>query len=321
MDEPREDNPPRLLIVDDDASIQQHLKTILNSAGFDQVLLASSVEQAFDLLGNCDHAINGSAVDIILMDIHMPKVNGVEACKKIKRDPCFQHIPIVMVTGDADVQMLEEAFAAGATDYVTKPVNKIELMARLRSVIGIWQQDEKLRQLAHFDALTGLVNRPLLMDRLKQAIARASRVGGQVAMLFIDLDRFKQLNDTLGHAGGDLALKMVAKRLERHARGTDTVARLGGDEFVLLMPDCGTNEDAIRVAKGIVNRVSATLDLYGERWELGASVGVAIYPDDASDSEALLHMADQAMYHVKNTSKNGYCFFHQLTESDKHRSS
>ena len=171
------------------------------------------------------------------------------------------------------------------------------------------RQHERIEYLAHFDVLTGLPNRTLLQDRLNQAISTAQRNGRQVAVLFLDLDRFKDVNDTLGHAVGDLLLKAVATRLRRCVRKVDTIARVGGGEFVLVLPELGGGEHAAVVAENILWSMSESFVIENHPLKMLASIGISIYPDDAADIDALLKNADAAMYHAKKSGRNNYQFF------------
>ena len=173
------------------------------------------------------------------------------------------------------------------------------------------QVEEKIRHMAHHDALTGLPNRVLLHDRVSQAIAQAQRNREVLAMLFIDLDRFKTVNDSLGHHVGDLLLKTVGQRLETCTRGSDTIARIGGDEFVVLLGDLDQPEDARHVALKVLDALAepATIDTHELR--VTPSIGICAYPHDGTDVETLMRNADTAMYHAKQMGRNNYQFFTQ----------
>jgi diguanylate cyclase (GGDEF)-like protein len=167
----------------------------------------------------------------------------------------------------------------------------------------------QLRHAATHDALTGLPNRVLLADRLRQAIARASRHQMRFAVLVVDLDRFKSINDSLGHIAGDELLQEVAHRLSRLLRKDDTLARLGGDEFVLLIHEVSTPQDAEEVARKVLSQVALPVQLAGLDVHVSPSVGISLCPDDGGDSETLLQHADAAMYHAKKKGRNTFQFF------------
>jgi diguanylate cyclase (GGDEF)-like protein len=169
--------------------------------------------------------------------------------------------------------------------------------------------EAEIRHLAHHDALTGLANRSLLDGRLQQAIADARRGGQHLAVLFIDLDRFKNINDSLGHHVGDELLVQVAGRLRAEVRETDTVARLGGDEFVIALQGVGGPSDAARITEGILATLSAPYVVGGTELHATPSIGISLFPDDAEDANALLRNADTAMYHAKSVGRANYQFF------------
>jgi diguanylate cyclase (GGDEF)-like protein/PAS domain S-box-containing protein len=164
--------------------------------------------------------------------------------------------------------------------------------------------EEHMQHMAQYDALTHLPNRALFTDRLQQAIAAAQRNGTRLALMFIDLDRFKPVNDTYGHAVGDLLLKDVALRIQDCLRESDTVARIGGDEFVVLLPAIEVEQDAVRVGKKILDALGRPFELAGHKLKIGSSIGVAVYPDHGSEEKLLVRSADIAMYHAKNNGRN-----------------
>ncbi|MDQ2697038.1 MAG: EAL domain-containing protein [Pseudomonadota bacterium] len=171
--------------------------------------------------------------------------------------------------------------------------------------------EEQLEHQANYDALTELPNRNLLNDRLRQAIAHAQRTDRLLALLLLDLDRFKVINDSLGHGAGDALLQEVARRLVASLRGVDTVARLGGDEFVILVADVARTEDIAHVAEKILDRLSLPLHFLGQELFVTASIGISLYPRDGEQGEALLKNADTAMYRAKHQGANGFQFYAQ----------
>jgi len=175
--------------------------------------------------------------------------------------------------------------------------------------------EERLNYLATHDALTGLANRTLFGERLQQAVARAHRTKKRVAVMFIDLDRFKLVNDTLGHSIGDQVLSIVAQRLKASVRETDTVARLGGDEFTMVIEEIDDVRHVGQIAQALLKTMSDIFDLDGHSVFVTPSVGISIYPDDATDPKQLLMQADQAMYQAKERGKNNFQFFAQSMTS------
>jgi diguanylate cyclase (GGDEF)-like protein len=175
--------------------------------------------------------------------------------------------------------------------------------------------DQRVVHMAHHDALTGLPNRTLLADRVGQTIARAHRSGGKLAVLFLDLDRFKNVNDSFGHAVGDMLLTAVAARLTASRREEDTVARLGGDEFIVSIPDVSDAQEAETVAARILQDLAKPFTINGHQLHADVSIGIALYPRDGDTAETLMRNADTAMYHAKESGRGNYQFFSaQLTE-------
>jgi diguanylate cyclase (GGDEF)-like protein/PAS domain S-box-containing protein len=173
------------------------------------------------------------------------------------------------------------------------------------------QVSAQLAHLAQHDFLTDLPNRLLLLDRLQHAISWARRRGGQVAVLFLDLDRFKRINDSLGHGVGDRLLQEVAARLRRSVRRSDTIGRLGGDEFVVVLSEVATLENAGTSAAKLLSALAVPCPIGSDRLQVAASIGISVYPDDAEDADTLLGYADTAMYHAKQDGRNTYRFFKQ----------
>jgi diguanylate cyclase (GGDEF)-like protein/PAS domain S-box-containing protein len=180
-----------------------------------------------------------------------------------------------------------------------------------------WRSSERLRHLAFHDPLTDLPNRMLLLERLGQLIGQTEREDRRVAVIFLDLDRFKAVNDTLGHAIGDRLLKAVAADLQALVRHSDTVARLGGDEFVVLLDNPACHHEVEKIAQRIVAAISQNRVVDGQPLAVGASLGIAMFPQDGDDREQLIAHADTALYAVKSAGRNGYRFFGELSESQR----
>jgi diguanylate cyclase (GGDEF)-like protein/PAS domain S-box-containing protein len=178
-----------------------------------------------------------------------------------------------------------------------------------RDITARMRAEEELARMAHYDALTGLPNRALLAGRLRRAMARADRGRTLLAVLFLDLDQFKEINDSLGHAVGDAVLKETALRLESCLRSTDTVARLGGDEFTILLEDVRSADEISRIADKLLHSISERADVSGHELHLSTSIGVTVYPLDDHDADTLLRNADLAMYHAKQEGRNNVQFF------------
>jgi diguanylate cyclase (GGDEF)-like protein/PAS domain S-box-containing protein len=188
----------------------------------------------------------------------------------------------------------------------------VRYLAVFHDISDAWRRQENMRHLAHHDHLTGLPNRLLLMDRLKMAIARGRRDGRQVAIIYSDLDGFKRVNDTLGHAAGDTLLVQAAGRLSKTLRGEDTVSRPGGAEFVMILPAISHPSYAKIAARRVINQFSAPFDLEGSQVSVTTSLGISLFPGDASDPEGLLRAADRAMYRAKASGGNTFCFWKDI---------
>ena len=186
--------------------------------------------------------------------------------------------------------------------------------AILRDISERKENEDRIRRLAHHDTLTGLPNRNLLHDRMAQALARVRRHGGRLAILFIDLDRFKPINDKYGHNVGDAVLVEAARRLQDSVRHSDTVARIGGDEFAIVLEEMVRPTEAAKVAGKIVSYLASPIEVLGHTCMIGASVGVALYPDDGSDLDEVIKAADLAMYRVKSSGRNGFRMYSDMDD-------
>ena len=435
---------PRILVVDDDRGGRRLTRATLERAGFD-VLEAQDGLQALDVM-------RAELPDLVLMDVSMPVMDGFTACAELRQLPDGGRVPVVMMTGLDDVESIERAFAVGANDFITKPINwpilahRVRYMLRASSAIdnlnqnqrrlsnaqrlgemGDWEWDvgqdrvlpsaqarrifgqptawdalqldgfltpvhpddadrvreaceravaegdsfaiehriiqidgklrhvhqqievtahdesgratklagavqdvtqrkdaeEQIRRLAYFDALTGLPNRLQFSEQLVKALAHAERHGQQVAIMFIDLDHFKRVNDTLGHRAGDELLRTVSERLSSSIRSADSlgrgsseagvgggiIARLGGDEFIVMLGDVGGVAAASTVARRLVATLNQPVTIMGNELFVSGSVGVAMYPTDGTDIDTLLMNADTAMYRAKEAGRGGMQFY------------
>ncbi len=404
----------------------------LQQAGFDVTVVSegSAVLPAFDR----------KTPDVVLLDVEMPGANGFDLCAAIRRHPAGAHLPIIMVTGRDDNESIARAYAAGATDFMVKPIawpvlpHRVSFVIRAHQTTGALRQSEertrallqafpdwifrlsaegrvlehlsgnahsgggkfvgttleeslsadtarkareamqaalgaggqqsyefelgagaaqkvyetrvsvqpdssylfvvrditerrrteaRIQYLAYYDTLTGLANRQLFVRELRRAIRASERKASRVAVLFVDLDRFKRINDTLGHAVGDALLQSVARRLETCVRPEDfvartqradpssqvRVARLGGDEFVILLTDIDDPGQAAAVATRVRHALAEPFSSEGHQFVITPSIGISVYPDDGTDIEDLLVKADMAMYEAKDQGRNRHTFF------------
>lgn len=190
--------------------------------------------------------------------------------------------------------------------------------ALFTDITHIRENEDQIRKLAYYDALTQLPNRRLLEDRLEQALRHSHRHQQQLAVLFIDLDHFKQVNDTLGHAAGDELLLVISKRMTSRLREDDTLARLGGDEFIAVLPDLVEPDEVIRVARRLLEAVGEPITLSGQQFRIGCSLGISLYPEDADTSQLLLQKADAAMYRAKQEGRNTFRLYSTALDEHEH---
>ena len=423
---------PLILVADDDPTVLALSATTLQVAGFDSISFpdGSAMLEEFDRIDP----------DLVLLDIEMPGMDGLNVCRNLKARESGKNTPVIMITGHSDTEAVDQAFAAGAQDFINKPIpwpvlpHRIRQVLRTRNalheiratdsrnrallqaipdlifvlsadgrildylsgprsksaslpanyeggsmagllpptvvrkarkyiaialatkepqvfehtlynnqrffetrliaqsnntVLAIVREittrknsEAKIHQLAYHDNLTGLPNRQFFARRLRQAIRYAREHNQKLATLYLDLDRFKRINDTLGHGVGDALLKAVAKRLDRCIRGADSVARiktdgsnsvrlarLGGDEFVILIEDIDDEDQVSKVADRIRKALTAPFKYQGHQFIITPSIGIAIFPDDSQETDELLANADMAMYQAKSAGRNNYCFY------------
>nr|WP_229489606.1 EAL domain-containing protein [Pseudoduganella namucuonensis] len=295
----------QVLVVDDDRSTRSTLRYTLQRDGF-QVEEASDGEQALAMLKRFQP-------DVILMDAVMPVMDGFTACAKLQEMPGGSTIPVLMITALQDNSSVERAFAAGASDYIPKPIHYAVLSQRVRRIIEANRAEKRIRHLAYNDLLTGLPNRTLFFELLAQGIEQARAADNLLAVLFMDLDRFKYVNDNLGHDVGDRLLVAVAQRVRHSVRNVDTVARLGGDEFTVVLGELDGPAAAANAAHNICRVLAAPFQIDGHDIFVTSSVGIAMYPHDGGDVATLVKHADSAMYRAKKTN-TGFQFYEASME-------
>ena len=211
-----------------------------------------------------------------------------------------------LLRSEANRAMLEEMLE---THYNTLKVRNAELEAS-RELIR--ESEARYKELAHRDVLTGLSNRAFFLEYLVQGVGRAKSLQTCVALLYMDLDRFKPINDTLGHEAGDMILGKVAGRLLECVRNKDIVARIGGDEFAILLEDFQGHSNVKSLGERIISKLSEPFYISGKSYQIGVSIGISLYPYDDEDPDGLLQKADQAMYSVKKSCCNNYRFYKDI---------
>src|SRR5580693_1308523 len=244
-------------------------------------------------------------VAIVLLDVDMPGMDGYAVCRRLRAEARFASVPIVMVTGHEDAAAITRAFEAGATDFISKPVNWALLPRRLAYILRNAAAAERIERLAYFDTLTELPNRQHCIDTAERLFADAARNRQQVAVIYMDLNSFKRVNDTFGHSVGDAVLKSVSVKLERvlapfqAAHDAVSVARFGGDEFVVLVGEAQARSVALEIAAACSAALNEPVSHDGLEFYSAPSIGVAVYPDDGPDVATVLKHADTAMYQAK----------------------
>ncbi|MGZ3240893.1 MAG: two-component system response regulator [Burkholderiaceae bacterium] len=353
---------PLILIIDDTPANLAVVVEHLEDHGF-RVAVAQDGEEGLE-------RAKFVQPDLILLDVMMPGMNGFATCRRLRRNESTRAIPIIFMTALGDTRDKLTGFAAGGIDYITKPFEIEEVLARINTHLALFkarkhlgeqnirlhkeialrqkaeaelkranevleervakrtaellqindnltneiyernQVERRIRHMAHHDALTGLPNRLLLADRVNQAIAQVHRHQKErIALLFIDLDYFKTINDSLGHQIGDRVLQEMAARLLQCVREGDTVARLGGDEYVIALTALTDSNDAAFVADKVLEAFNLPFIIENHELHISGSIGISFYPADGTDVQSLMRAADTAMYHAKQKGRSNYQFF------------
>ncbi len=294
----------RILIVDDQETNATSLQQLLREVGYTDVSFTTNPREVSEL-----YAKNG--YDLILLDVLMPGMNGFEVMQALHELEPDGYLPVIAVTAEPAHKV--SALKAGAKDFISKPFDVEEALLRIHNMLEVRLLHEQARDaattleiLAMRDPLTGLANRRLLNDRISAAISNAKRNKTAMAVVYMDLDGFKQVNDTLGHSAGDVLLKTVAERLVAVVRKEDTVSRVGGDEFSVALWQPTSDGDIAIIASKLINTVAQPYVIEGHTVTVTTSAGVAIYPFNGDDADSLMKSADAALYEAKHAGKNAY---------------
>jgi two-component system cell cycle response regulator len=295
----------KILLADDEPIARTMLEHWLAGWGY-QVTLARDGESALQALKD------DNELRLLVVDWVMPKKDGIEVCKAIRSGPQEPYVYIVLLTAKDDKSDIIAGLDAGADDYLVKPCNPLELKVRLRAgrrVIELQEQLVKARESLRFeamhDSLTGLLNRGAVLEQLTKELVRASRRGTPVSVLMGDLDHFKAINDTHGHAAGDAVLRETARRLKAGVRAYDSVGRLGGEEFIAVLPECDA-KTGLSVAQRLCRALSDTPTQFaGAPISQSISIGVASTDQFGSSNAAeLIRAADAALYRAKHAGRS-----------------
>ncbi len=295
----------RILIADDDRSMRVALQNVLIADGYE----IEAVSDGVDAVSRCEKRMP----DLILLDALMPNLNGFEACKKIRKLRGSSHVPILIITALDDEKSIELAFNSGATDYIPKPIHFAVMRQRISRLLKASRAEVHVRELAYNDSLTGLPNRTMFIDQMQKLLNKVRRRSEMLAVMFLDLDRFKYVNDTLGHNVGDMLLKSVADRIISCVRSADTVARLGGDEFTLALDGIEDRNVVSNIADKICRKLSEPYSFAGREIYVTASIGISMHPQDGDDIGVLMKRADTAMFRAKERG-GSYLFYEKEME-------
>ena len=323
-----------ILVVDDNASKRTAIVAVLDKLGQNVVTVESGRDALRALL---DHEYA-----VILLDVQMPIMDGFETAELIRSRVLSEDTPIIFITAytHAETDMLR-GYSLGAVDFIFTPIISEILQAKVSVFVDLFQKTHalklheehleglveqrtaaltaeiaervqaqaRLHHIAHHDALTGLPNRILFVERLKQVLSRAQWHKRSVAVLFIDLDRFKLVNDTLGHEAGDQLLRMASERLQACLRDGDTLARFGGDEFAAFLDDIASPEDVPPIINEFLAALAKFFTIDEHEFSISGSIGISLFANDGEDTKTLMKNADTAMYRAKQMGGNAYQFY------------
>ena len=293
---------PTILVVDDMTTTLLLLHDLLKDTY--EVKIAKSGTKALEILESPND------IDLILLDIEMPDINGYDVCKRIKNNETIKNIPVIFITARNSEEDEEYGLNLGAIDYITKPFNKTITKLRLKNYLEMKIKNDMLEKLSMYDGLTNIRNRRFFDETFEKTFSEIKRDKKSLAVLMIDIDFFKPYNDNYGHGQGDETLRKVAKALEKTIkRASDFVARYGGEEFVILLKDI--NKDGVEaVANNLLNAVrelKITHEFSKIENYVTVSIGVSYYNSSSDITKLeLLLKADETLYNVKNSGRNNF---------------
>ncbi len=308
---------PVVLVADDDMALRLTVGSALQKSGF-EVVEAEDGREAVEKFVE-------TRPDLVLLDIMMPRLDGYSALQEMRQQPRRHQVPVVMITSLDDEESINQAYDAGATDFVTKPINYQILARRLQYLL------RANRLLVRFDPLTGLPTREVFLEALEHAIDLAKRHDRVLGVLFIDVNNFRHVNNSFGHRAGDSVLCDLAGRLQTDVRGTDriardlielthtsqwgmegiAVARLGGDEFVVFLDDVRDVAVVSTVVRRLSTLLAAPFHVDAEPLYITTNIGISVYPVDGDDAESLVRFAEVASHHIKSHKRNGFQFYRE----------
>ncbi len=319
----------RILIVDDSVVSRTFIADLLNEVGYANLILCNSVEEAYQAVEFNKPYKTETDLDLILLDINLPGKSGLDACRELSGHDVFCDVPIIIISGADHREGIDAAFSAGATDYIAKPPNHTELLARVRSALRLKteinrrkdreddllvlnerlaEMNRELERLTVTDSLTGLANRRFFNEFLNREWLREQRHQQPISVLMIDIDHFKKFNDHYGHLEGDVCLQKVAWALQSGlCRASDVLARYGGEEFVAVLPN--TDEHgAAELAAAFHAHVRELALPHGESPVspiVTISIGIAsVIPNQSLSPSQVVALADEALYRAKQSGRN-----------------
>lgn len=306
-------SPIRLLLVDDDEVDRIVIRRSLSKSGLSYELM-----EACDFSSALD-ALSRHKFECVLLDFHLPGKSGVEVLHAIPRVQLEETPAVIFLTGEENEELALEVMASGAVDYLNKGEVTPSLLRRAITYASARQDFlQEITEIGRRDMLTGLPNRSGFNEMLPNFIAQSTRSQTIVATLLLDLDNFKDINDTLGHPAGDKVLQTVADTLVRTVRETDVVMRLGGDEFVIVASNLVDEFAAANLAEKVIEALSAPIQIGSSELQVSASIGVALVPHDGDSAEEILKSADMALYKAKEEEKGQFCFFDKSLDEAAH---
>jgi diguanylate cyclase (GGDEF)-like protein len=303
----------RILVIEDDPTVQTLIQKLLHSEGFD-VLSASNGYQGIDIARD-------QSPDLIISDIMMPECDGYQVLETLHQSPDTANIPFIFLSAKSDKVDLRQGMEMGADDYLTKPFTRAELLgaiaarlAKQRTITQPYLDEMKraadsLSQLAYRDPLTGLNNRILLYQQLQEQLRRSKQSSQIVTMLYLNIDRFRAVNDSLGYSVGDQVLQAIAERLRQFLGEEVVLARLGADEFSIVLTTCQNQAEMAHLAAELINALSRTYEVDGHSVQVYARIGIAAYPEDGETTDHLLQHAEMAMRAAKRHDTARFQFY------------
>ncbi len=287
---------PLILIVEDSSVNGRLCERLLNKGGYDTAVCTDG-ESALEF-------VNTNSPDLILLDIVMPGIDGYEFCRVMKDNPKVKHTPIIFLSAMDDEKSIIKGFDSGAVDFITKPFRHRELLARTKTHVELKRAKEKLLRMAITDELTSLVNRRYFMGRLLHEYERTKRYESVFTVLMIDLDYFKNVNDTYGHQAGDTVLRTVSNSMKLSLRLSDIIGRIGGEEFAVILPETELS-GAMIIGERIRKRVEALDIIHKEcKIKITISIGASSSSKDDLSIDEVLQRADTALYRAKENGRN-----------------